>query len=352
MVSPRWTGRLCKIELIFLLGASYIFLSWTFSVAFFQLNPFIYDGNRMLHGHDVPSDMLSSFLMNFTLDDISPTRGSYPIYIADDVVPGKFAVIDWDKLSSKWDSNSSYTDLLEDTTQVVDIRSSTKLQSNTPERIIFILHNHPKMASTTLRRACWENLRSTCEVVSPKRDPMGYSNSKHLASLIDKCDNTHHFCVMGWHFNPSNFPNVTTASSQPINFIHLFPFRNFGDWAESAMKQVFVGHSEAGCDAAAKRLERCDGWLELDFAKYSKQALAQMLGIVKPLGQEQSHAHHLLLYDYSQVQSTLAQLSRLYNVPMLSHLDLRHKETRQDGTCSGTTLKKFHDCFDEQLNDL
>lgn len=324
-----------KMETMFYLGAT-VFLCWSLAA---QLDGFM------------PTDMIFASLLNFTSrDDGSSGRHhatsidlSNRVYVVEDPAAGSVTVSDWNQLSNEWGSNSSYSDLLKSTKRVHVLPH--QLHS---ERIIFIWHTHPKMASTTLRRGCWENLRSTCNVVSPKRDPKGYSNTDELAALIDECVDTHHFCVMGWHFGVGNFPNITSSSSKLITFIHMFPFRRFDEWAVSAMKQVFVGHSEAGCNAAAQRLEKCDGWLELDFTKYSKMALSKMLGIMKRRG-DQSPTHHVFLYDYSQVHPTLEQLCHAYKVPALQYLNLQYKQIRQDGSCPNETLQKFHDCFDEQL---
>ena len=248
----------------------------------------------------------------------TPPVSSYQIHVLKDVAGGEFAVSDWPQISRAWDSKSSFQDLL-----TVGTLASIKMQSPS-NRIIFILHNHPKMASTTLRRACWENLRRTCE-------------------------DTAHFCVKGWHYHSQNFPsNMTIYQSRPIVFIHLFPFRKFDEWAASATKQIFVGHSEAGCNEAAKRLEKCDGWLELDFAKYSKRNIAWMIEIKIPRGR-QLHEHHFFLYNFSHVQPTLARLSRLYQVPMMEYLDMQYKQIRRNGTCPIHTLERFHECFDDQL---
>jgi len=348
-MARRWPldGRRHKAESLFFVFAT-LFLCWSFAALLHLTSGDFGDG--VLRGL-MPTGTIFASLLNFvSKDDGALTDLSHRIYVVEDPAVGTFAVSDWNQLSKKWDSKSSYADLLNATQTTVEILPSMEPKLHS-ERVIFILHNHPKMASTTLRRACWENLRLTCDVVSHKRDPMGYSNTKDLAALIEKCKNTHHFCVMGWHFHPNNFPNVTSVSSQPTTFIHMFPYRNFHDWAVSAMKQVFVGHSEAGCNAVSQRLEKCDGWLELDFTKYSKRAMSQMLGIIKPQRQ-QSATHHLLLYDFSGVHTTLAQLSRLYQVPILPYLDMQYKQTRQDGTCSNETLKTFHECFDEQLMEL
>lgn len=273
----------------------------------------------------------------------TPPVSSYQLHVLKDVAGGEFAVSDWPQISRAWDSKSSFQDLL-----TVGTLASIKMQSPS-NRIIFILHNHPKMASTTLRRACWENLRRTCNVVSPRRDPIGYSDANDLTALIEKCEDTAHFCVKGWHYHSQNFPsNMTIYQSRPIAFIHLFPFRKFDEWAASATKQIFVGHSEAGCNEAAKRLEKCDGWLELDFAKYSKRNIARMIEIKIQRGR-QLHEHHFFLYNFSHVQPTLARLSRLYQVPMMEYLDMQYKQIRRNGTCPIHTLERFHECFDDQL---
>jgi hypothetical protein len=188
--------------------------------------------------------------------------------------------------------------------------------------------------------------------VSPRRDPTGYSNAKDLAALLEKCEDTNHYCVEGWRYHKQNFPtNITSYQSLPIAFIHLFPFRNFDDWAASAIKQIFAAHSEAGCNNVAIRLETCVGWLELDFAKYSKRNIARMLEIKDSRG-GQSHVHHFFLYDFSLVRPTLDRLSLSYQVPTLQYLDMQYKQIRQSGTCPSQTIEKFHECFDDQLLEV
>jgi hypothetical protein len=277
-----------------------------------------------------------------------PSEPPRRIYLVKDVARGEFAVTDWAQVSGAWNRNSTYEDMLKLTRTVKTPPSLFETESG-PYKILFVLHTHSKMASTTLRRACWENLRATCNVVSLRRDPMGYSNPSDLAALIDKCEDTNHYCVEGWRYHAQNFPtNSTSYRPLSIAFVHLFPFRKFDDWTASAIKQIYAAHSEAGCNIVAKRLDTCGGWLELDFAKYSKQNMARMLEIKDSPG-GQSHVHLFFLYDYSLVQPTLDRLSLSYQVPMLQYLDMQYKQIRQSGTCPGQTIEKFHECFDDQL---
>ena len=343
-IARRGFSGLRKVEALFLLGT----ILFIFAIIQVNVRGGVLRGLMATNNNYV---ILSS-LANFTLrhDDESrrreysaATHDRSLIYLTGD--GNQWHQSDWNRLTKRWHSKSTYTDLLNTSQKIETLPSTTG-------RIIFILHNHPKMASTTLRRACWENLRSTCDVTSPKRDPLGYANTKELESILNKCKVTNHFCVMGWHYDSGMFLNITSASpSQSITFIHLFPFRNFDEWATSAMKQVFVGHSEAGCKAAAQRLEKCHGWLELDFDKYSKQALAKMLDVNKQaiVQQRSRTSHNFILYDFGEVRATLAQLSRLYSVPMMPYLDMQYKQTRREGSCSDETLKKFHGCFDKEL---
>ena len=280
----------------------------------------------------------------------SAPPSSYPIYILENSFGETLKVLDWRELSNEWSSNSSFFDLLKSSRSLtVDAILSS---SNDSHRSIFILHNHPKMASTTLRRACWENLKSSCNVVSSGRDPMGYSDPNDLAMLMEQCRNTHHFCVSGWHYRAGNFPNQTrwnlsSSAAIPITFLHMFPFRNFNDWAESALKQIFVGHSNEGCREASKRLDSCNGWLELDFEKYSKRTMASTIEIINF-----RQRHIFFLYDFREVQPTLALLSHVFNTPMLPYLDMKYKQNRREGSCPREILQKFHDCFDEELLQL
>ena len=292
--------------------------------------------------------------------DTATTFPPYPIYIIDDIISGeKFKVLDWSVLSSQWRSNSSYADFLKYSQSVNMDTIVASSNEDGHRRIIMILHNHPKMASTTLRRACWENLKSSCNVVSTSRDPMGYSNANDLATLMEQCRNTYHFCVGGWHYRADNFPNATNRSTSssfsslaiPITFVHMFPFRNFNEWVESALKQIFVGHSDAGCSEAHKRLDTCNGWLELDFEKYSKRTMASMIDIMSVRDNDLWN-HIFFLYDYRTVQTTLTLMSHAFHTPMLSYLDMTYKQNRREGSCPIESLQKFHDCFDTQLLEL
>lgn len=357
MPRRQWTfgGRLRKAETIFFLGVV-LFFCWSSITAHLKITSRVVGQGSTFPGFVVPDRILDS-LKNFTLGgdgyehNTDATKSFSQVYIVDDPAAGKFAASEWNRLSKKWDSNSSYADLLK-SAKTVDALPSMAPRRHPDERLIFILHSHPKMASTTLRRACWENLRSTCNVVSPKRDPKGYSNAKDLADLIRRCKDTHHFCVMGWHFGSNDFPQLISSTGQlaKVTYIHLFPFRMFREWSISAMKQVFVGHSEAGCSQLSQRLDKCDGWLELDYLKYTKKSVSDMLRI-SPEGQ-QSHPHYFVLYDYSTVDTTISELCRLYQIPMLPHLEHNLKQTRRDGSCTMETLAKFHDCFDERLLQL
>ncbi|KAL7471318.1 hypothetical protein ACHAXS_011647 [Conticribra weissflogii] len=287
----------------------------------------------------------------------------HPLNIVVNPLKGSFAVSSFQHIARNWNRSTTYEDILQLTTP---LESPHSTQTQSKRRKVLIIHCLPKMASTTLRRACWENLRATCGVVSLKRDPMGYSNMNDLSQLISKCNKTHHFCVMGGHVNSENFPNMreNNVSSSPAHFefIHLFPFRNFDDWSRSALKQIFVGHSDAGCETTNDRLDSCASFLELDYSKYSKPAVA---GMIRGQGNfnlnmlhhdNETHIgsiHHYFLYNSSQLLPTLVQMSNHFHLPMLPYIDMKYKQKREEGICSDLILQKFHDCFDEKLaNEL
>lgn len=333
----RWpfAARLLRLEPLFFIGVFiFVLICWNSSVAL-----------QLSRGFNTRDGLNPLPREGFGGGAADPTN---QIYLVKDPSAGIFTLSDWKHISKAWVSKSTYRELLNLPGNARDMFPPRESPS---ERIAFMLHNYPKMASTTLRRACWENQRATCNFVSMKRDPAGYSNAKDLADLLAKCDHTHHFCVMGWHFNPENFPNTTSPS--PRTFIHLFPFRNHDDWAASAMKQVFVGHGEAGCNQIAKRLdgEKCEGWLELDFDKYTKPAIARMMRI-KTSQQHRHQTHHFVLYDYSRVKETIAQLSGMFKIPTLTHLDAHHKQIRRNGTCPVQTLQKYHECSERKLSEV
>ena len=83
--------------------------------------------------------------------------------------------------------------------------------------------------------------------------------------------------------------------------------------------------------------------------KYTKKTMTYMMERTSK-GQNEQVKNHFLLYDYSKVEETLAQVSSFYQIPMLENIDKPVEVAiEEEGTCPDETLAKFHKCFDEQL---
>ncbi|KAL3779821.1 hypothetical protein ACHAW5_002006 [Stephanodiscus triporus] len=107
------------------------------------------------------------------------------------------------------------------------------------------------MGSLTLRLACRRSLVDGCGRVSSKnrREPDGYRGGAELADVIRKCDTIHHFCINGEMF-PTE---VEIGRFANASFFHMYPFRNYDDWAISALKQI---NDRGGMSNARRRGRR------------------------------------------------------------------------------------------------
>mmetsp|Transcript_20360 Transcript_20360/g.38461 ORF Transcript_20360/g.38461 Transcript_20360/m.38461 type:complete len:151 (+) Transcript_20360:623-1075(+) len=147
-----------------------------------------------------------------------------------------------------------------------------------------------------------------------------------------------------------------------VEFIHMFPFRNYDDWAASALKQQFDRGGENGCDKLKKLFvnRKCKpSQMELDIRQYGKADLSRFADSVvqrritmkeKKKGEEERHT--ILLYFHRDLDKTLTLLHTLYGIPLLPGSDGKGKEKRPEGTCDASLLKTFHECFSHQLMEL
>jgi len=266
------------------------------------------------------------------------------IYAMKDATNGEFGEAEWGQVSKAWDSKASYADIAN-----VMSTSSGLPSIEGDERVVLVLHNHVKMASETLLNACYENLKGSCTAVDPHQDRIGLDDARELSNQVAKCEQSHYFCASEWNYRAPHFP-VTFTSDEPTHFIHLFPYRNFDDWAIKAMKKVHDDNPITGCKSAARSLKSCNnGWLELDVLKYTKKTMTYMMERTSKEQNEQVK-NHFLLYDYSKVEETVAQVSSFYQIPMLEHIDKPVEVAiEEEGTCPDETLAKFHECYDDQL---
>ncbi len=214
-------------------------------------------------------------------------------------------------------------------------------------------------ASSTLRKACMETQYDTCNL--PRKPegmkwPDGYRSPKRLAQLFGECPETRHFCVQDIRGPITrNYANFNTRT-----FLHLFPFRNYDEWALSALKQISYRDGDEGCQEMNQQLDRCipHKW-ELNFEKYTKFILS---GFIKSFervksmmkGESVNDKHHILLHNYLDLDETLKWLHDSCGVPILPGTGMKINSDRPDESCKDEEgkMKKFHDCFSDKLARL
>jgi hypothetical protein len=359
-----------------------------------------------------------------------------PIYLIktrdDNNYYNAIAQTSWDTLARQWNRTTMYDDLFTSAnprmnTSLINITRYNH-NNNNNRRMVVIIHCGPKTGSTTLRYACHDNMKETCTTLqhsfSKRRAPKGYFNSTELYEVIQQCNETSYFCFKGdsqiqqFPFHPPSVEDdntdddddnnstifTTTSTSSSINnhitYVHMFPFRNYNDWAQSAMKQqydrsyyeqqhvlrhknnssnnnsssmVVIDQVEEpkGCATARDKLvgpPKCQhNNMEIDFRKYGKTNLATFkdeLLLMQHHTRKNSNSskmddddvnerrHVILLYDYLELTSVLNYISEMYNLPLLHHADERKKGVRPEGTCDTELLDLFHDCFSSELMKL
>ncbi|KAL7532170.1 hypothetical protein ACHAXR_004475 [Thalassiosira sp. AJA248-18] len=278
---------------------------------------------------------------------------SLPIYLLQSST-NQTAQISWGTLSKQWNRTTQYTDLWELATPILTLPSS-KITSDLPSqqqqrRPAIMIHCGPKTGSTTLRKACKINYQKTCGIprnASSQSYPVGYMDETKLYPLIRQCANTSHFCAKEviMPYEVPTFDDVT--------FIHMFPFRNYDEWAASALKQAYDRGGEKGCNKTKMLLDECQpSRMEIDFRKYGKTELSKFKeGVVRRMN-DMEERHIFVLYHHRELDHVLEKLSDLYEIPLLPGSDGKGKEVRPKGTCDGKMLQMFHDCFSSELTEL
>ena len=224
-----------------------------------------------------------------------PDLASIPIYLHDRSSVGgsstsspSSVVIGYGTLASIWDRTTTYDDILHQARARNNMIPNDDLPSHRHDDDLFhqlrggdinvttIFHTSPKMASSTLRRACMDHLRESCDhlEIRPKgeRFPEGYRTPVRLTQLFKECPSTRHFCVLG------KIPLIQgyTMHYGSRTFLHMFPFRTYDEWARSALHQVSYRGGEEECRDTETLLDDCKPhryYLDLD--RYTKSTLAR-----------------------------------------------------------------------------
>ena len=172
-----------------------------------------------------------------------------------------------------------------------------------------------------------------------------------LYPYIKSCNNTHHYCTKQTTI-PLDLP------ADDIEWIHMFPFRQYDNWAVSALKQQFDRGGEKACNnVQAGFLDTCKPFnMELDLRQYTKSDLSRFKDNVVERMNKHDEKHTLLLYHHRDLDRIISLLSSLYydDIPLLEGSDGKGKLNRKAGTCNASEqmLKQYHDRFSDQLMEL
>ena len=323
-------------------------------------------------------DNNSTALYVYIVNTIMSSASSSPLL--------EWSEVQWEDLIDGWNQDTAFTDLLRMSATTLytndgsgtlpSATSSSSSSSSTGPglgrggtmRTKLILHCLPKTASTTLRTACNIHLRKNCPSIDYpiQQDPYGYRNITEFQRAIVECRNIHHFCIQGGSANMDvinynyeresggNTQQLDPDRSEPCRFIHMIPFRNFHDWVESAIKQIYSidGH----CAIVDKILDRCLGYRELYFELYSKSVVSLLARMIfhysNQRQQQQMDTHHMVLYNYKDTESIVSQVSDFFLLAPLSQTSLRLKDqSSKNGTCpdSNVISEKFRTCHSDAL---
>ena len=378
---------------------------------------------------------------NITIHDLEPELALIPIHLVNlsssssstgSLDVGSVVDISYADLTSNWDRNTSYEDILlksrhRSTTTVNGGRdllrrssllrrgsgsSSNSQHKNDNNDVTLIFHTSPKMASSTLRKACIDVQCSTCpnDIISTRicnnngnstwKMPDGYRSPTRLLHLLTNCPNTRHFCQM--EGIPLTIGYVVATDDNRVynerTFLHMFPFRRYDAWSVSALHQVSYRDGESGCNETGILLDECKPHqYELDFDRYTKSNMAKFLrsllhvaGTAAMASSSSKHdvavvvgnddeendyyhvnkedvmsRHQILLYDYSHLHETIHFLSSNdYGVSNLPGTEMKintANTTLESGKvrvqltpCLEETsiLNRFHNCFSDELGPL
>jgi hypothetical protein len=269
-----------------------------------------------------------------TASQLSPS--SLPIYLLQSAT-NQTAQTSWGDLATQWNRTTQYNDLFQ---QAAPVPSLPKAQ----QRPVVMIHCGPKTGSTTLRLACKTTLEQTCGISqTPGIKPLGYMDETKLYPLIERCTNTSHFCAKEITM-PLDIPTFK------VDFIHMFPFRNYDDWAKSALKQRY---DKQACTHAKQLLDECSpSSHEIDFRKYGKTQLSTFKELVVQRMIDRHESHIFVLYHHRELNEVMEKLSNVYDVPWLPGSDGKGNVVRPEGTCDDSLLQQFHDCFSSELMEL
>ena len=279
----------------------------------------------------------------------------------------EWSELSWKQLVNKWNPSTTFDELI----RLGSSLEKTEEQSISVTSKKLVIHCLPKTASTTLRDACKRLMDKKCPEVPQRHDPYGYRNPSEFYHAVKTCTEVHQFCVQGGDLtmnvigysgkdnddDEERESEVKEAQdAAPMHFVHLVPFRNFNDWAASALKQIYV--VDGKCDRIDEMLEQCLGYRELYMELYTKSVLAGLIGMSLNANTSNNnnpwmkHKHHIALYNYEDTSTIVTDTSNFFAIKPMPHTAKDLKGKRSAGTCPEQTLNTFHKCHDETLNNM
>jgi len=291
------------------------------------------------------------------------TKDELPIYLIqsssdDDTNHQTYAQMSWGQLAQEWNRTTQYDHLLDVATSISSLPMPPQSTSISERGIrpIIMIHCGPKTGSTTLRKACKFNLQQTCNIPhnTAGHYPVGYMDESKLYPLIRNCTNTYHFCAKEITI-PIDIPSFNNNDDSSIMMIHMFPFRQYNEWAQSALKQQYDARGTNGCMKTKMLLDECKhNRMEIDFRKYGKTELSHFKTNVVKRMNRLNEQHVFILYHHRELNDVLERLSEVHDIPTLPGSDGKGKEKRPEGTCDNSEklLDMYHDCFSDELMKL
>ena len=282
----------------------------------------------------------------------------------------EWSEVPWKELVHKWNPTTTFDELINLGSRVQQSEEEQSTSSpGIPKKLV--IHCLPKTASTTLRDACKHLLDDKCPEVPRRHDPYGYRSPTEFYHAVNICTEVHQFCVQGGDLlmnvigysgteNDDDEERKLEASEakEAMHFVHLVPFRNFNEWAASALKQIY--EVDGKCDRIDEMLQECLGYRELYMELYTKSVLAGLIGMSLDVNVNISnddnpwrkHKHHLVLYNYEDTSTIVTDTSNFFGIEPMPRTSKDLKGKRSGGTCPKETLNVFHDCHDESLNNM
>jgi hypothetical protein len=246
-------------------------------------------------------------------------------------------------LNEKWKRKSAYEDLLKLSvarSSAMHPKQALLLQqqednnvTNTNNRVVLLWHAVPKTAGTTVRRAIFTHIASTCPNSGEAATQQGaFRHVDSLHRLMTDCHATHDFGLGGrMTFRP-------LSPDSNVSVIHTLAFRPYKEWALSALNQIVKVGGSQQCDIVRGLLENCQDYKELSFYQYTKSQLKRIRRY------SLSDRDIVILYDYRDTDLFHSQIRTQLQLPALKLEAYNTNRTKEK--CPDDVLESFYNCHE------